>query len=93
MRGSAERRADQKIGRARHLRAQINATRIGEAGAFTVAVSSHARSSIFDVNTSSLNKAASSQDKDKHRDEASAKQGELGCSGRIGKKDIHENLP
>ena len=29
MRGSAERRADQTIGRARHLRAQINATRIG----------------------------------------------------------------
>ena len=46
-RGSAERRADQTIGRARHLHAQINATRIGEAGAFTVAVSlvTHRRSS------------------------------------------------
>ena len=39
MRGSAERRADQTIGRARHLHAQINATRAGRAGALTIAVS------------------------------------------------------
>ena len=79
--GAAERRADLKIGRARHLHAQINTVRAGEVGAFAVAVSVTVGLHIFAPFI-----AARSQDKQTSC--LVQKQGELGCSGRIGKKDI-----